>query len=58
LHVSLDDLIFDEHDRDPDEELKLQFEAASHMPDEQKQVIKAVVSSLMFIHQTRKMVGD
>jgi hypothetical protein len=33
LHVSLDALVFDEGERGPNQEMRLQFEAVSQLPD-------------------------
>lgn len=40
LHVSLDVLVFEEGERGPEDDFKLQFEAVSHMPPEGKQAVK------------------
>ncbi len=58
LHVSLDDLVFEEGERGPDEELRLQFEAVSHMSPEEKLIIKALLEGMIVKHQTRKMVSN
>ncbi|WP_397458922.1 helix-turn-helix domain-containing protein [Pseudomonas asplenii] len=36
LHVSLDDLVFAEGERGPSDDLRLRFEAVSHMPEAEK----------------------
>ena len=58
LHVSLDDLVFEEGERGPDEELRLQFEAVSHMSPEEKQIIKALLEGMIVKHQTKKIVSN
>lgn len=56
LHVSLDDLVFDEADRGPSAELALQFEAVSHMPDEERHIIKALREGMIVKYQTKQIV--
>lgn len=51
LSVSADFLLFDDAERGPDEELKLQFEAVSAMPPEEKQMAKALLDALIVKHQ-------
>ena len=36
MHLGLDMLVFDEAERGPSDDLALQFEAVSHMPDEER----------------------
>ncbi len=57
LSVSADVLLFDKNERDPDEELKLQFEAVSHMPPNEKKIIQALLEGMIIKHQTKQMVG-
>ncbi len=57
LHISLDALVFDEGERGPDEDLRLQFEAVSHMPLEDKRIIKALLEGMIIKHQTKQMVS-
>lgn len=58
LHVSLDNLVFEEGERGPGEDLRLQFEAISHMPPEEKQIIKALLEGMIIKHQTKQLVSD
>jgi len=57
LHVSLDELVFEEGERGPDEDLRLQFEAISRMPPEEKRIVKALLEGMIIKHQTRQMVS-
>ncbi len=57
LSVSADLLVFDKDERGPDEELRLQFEAVSHMPLEEKKIIQALLDGMIVKHQTKQMVG-
>ena len=54
LHVSTDFLLFDEHERGPSDELALQFEAISQMPDDEKMVVREVLEGLIIKHQSRR----
>lgn len=58
LHVSLDTLVFEETERGPSDDLALQFEAVSHMPDEERRIIKALLDGMIMKYQTRKMVSN
>jgi transcriptional regulator with XRE-family HTH domain len=58
LHVSLDELVFDEHERDPSDDLRLHFEAVSGMPEEERKIIKALLEGMIMKYQTKKMVGN
>lgn len=57
LHVSLDMLVFDETERGPSDDLALQFEAVSHMPDDERSVIKALLDGMILKHQARRWSG-
>ncbi len=57
LSVSADLLVFDKDERGPDEELKLQFEAVSHMPPEEKKIIQALLEGMIVKYQTKQMIG-
>ena len=58
LHISLDELVFDESARTPSEDLMLQFEAVSQMPDDERRIIKALLDGMIMKYQTRKMVSS
>lgn len=58
LNISADMLLFDEDERGPGDELKLQFEAVSHMSCEDIQVIKALLDGMIIKHQTKQMMGN
>jgi transcriptional regulator with XRE-family HTH domain len=47
LSVSADMLLFEKDERGPDDELKLQFEAASRLEPEEKKVILSVIESII-----------
>ncbi len=58
LHVSLDEIVFEDSERGPDEDFKLQFEAVSRMPPEEKKIIKALLEGMILKHQTKQMVRN
>jgi transcriptional regulator with XRE-family HTH domain len=58
LHLSLDMLVFDEAERGPSDDLALQFEAVSHMPDEERRIIKALLDGMIIKYQTKQMMGN
>jgi transcriptional regulator with XRE-family HTH domain len=58
LHVSLDVLVFEEGERGPSDELRLQFEAVSHMPEDERRIVKALLEGMIMKFQTKQMVGN
>jgi len=54
LHVSTDFLLFEEHERSPSEDLNLQLEAISQLPENEQLVIREVLESLLIKYQARK----
>ena len=50
--------MFEEGERGPDEDLRLQFEAVSRMPLEDKKIVKALLDGMIVKHQTRQMVSS
>ncbi len=54
LNVSTDFLLFEEHERGPSDELALQFEAVSQLPDEEQRVVMEVLESLIIKYQARR----
>ncbi len=54
LNVSTDFLLFDEHERDPSDELALQFEAVSQLPGDEQRVVIEVMESLIIKYQARR----
>lgn len=57
LSVSADALLFDEAERGPDEDLRLQFEALSAMSPEEKHVAKSVLEAMIVKHQVTGAVA-
>jgi transcriptional regulator with XRE-family HTH domain len=54
LGVSADVLIFEEHERDPGEDLRLQFERMNQFSADEKKVAKAVLEGLILKHEAKK----
>jgi transcriptional regulator with XRE-family HTH domain len=58
LHVTSDALLFDETERSPSDDLVLQFEAVSQMPEEERRIIKALLEGMIMKYKTKQMVGS
>lgn len=54
LSVSADALVFQQDERNPVDELRLQFEAVSQLPPEEQSIVKEVLDSLIIKYQTRR----
>jgi len=54
LHASLDELVFEDAERGPDEDLRLQFEAITRFTPEEKKIAKAVLESLILKHDANR----
>lgn len=55
LSVSADELIFDDQERGPSDELRLQFEAISAFDPEDRRIAKALLDSLILRHQAKRL---
>ena len=55
LHVSADMLVFDTTERDPDDDLRLQFEAISRFEPDEKKIIKALLEGMILKHETKRV---
>lgn len=54
LSVSADALLFDSTERGPDEELRLQFEAAGRLAPHEKDLVREVVESIIIRHDANR----
>jgi transcriptional regulator with XRE-family HTH domain len=54
LGVSADELLFDNDERGPDDELKLQFEALSRFSSEEKKFVKEVLDGIILRHEAKQ----
>lgn len=57
MNVTIDSLVFGEGERDPTDDLRLQFEAVSKMPEEERKIVKALLEGMIVKYQTKQMVG-
>ncbi len=55
LRVSADLLLFDQDERGPDEELRLQFEAVSLLEADEKHVVRNVLEGLLLKSQAKRL---
>jgi len=56
LRVSADHLLFDEDERAPADELKMQFEAVARLDPDERRVIQEVVESILLKHDARRWI--
>ena len=54
LHVSLDNLVFIDGERGPDDALRLQFEALQQFDDDDRETAQAVLEGLILKHQAKQ----
>ncbi len=54
MSVSADMLLFDKNERGPDDDLRLQFEAVSKLPKEEKKIIKALLEGMLIKHEAKR----
>lgn len=54
LRVSADQLLFDDNERGPADELKLQFEAISQLAPEEQRVAREVIEGLIIKYQSQR----
>lgn len=57
MNVTIDSLVFGEGERDPSDDLRLQFEAVSKMPEEERKIVKALLEGMIVKYQTKQLVG-
>lgn len=55
LNISADTLLFDEDERGPSEDLKMQFEALSQFSPNEKMVAKELLDSLILKHTANRL---
>jgi transcriptional regulator with XRE-family HTH domain len=54
LGVSSDSLLFEENERGPDEDLRLQFDVISRMPKKERQVIRELIDGMIIKYETQR----
>ena len=55
LSVPADTLVFDNGERGPDDDLRLEFEAVSRLDPDERKVVKAIIESLVVNHTVRQV---
>lgn len=56
LAASTDWLLFEEDERAPDDELKLQFEAAKQFDEQERKTVLEALDGLILKHQAKRML--
>jgi transcriptional regulator with XRE-family HTH domain len=54
LSVSADMLLFEADERGPEERLKLQFEAVSHLDEKEREAVETVIASVLHMHDAKR----
>jgi transcriptional regulator with XRE-family HTH domain len=54
LNVSSDMLLFDEDERGPSDDLRLQFEAASRLDPDERNALKSLIEGLLLKHEAKR----
>jgi transcriptional regulator with XRE-family HTH domain len=54
FHVSTDSLLFEQNERSPDDDLRLQFDAIARMPRKEKQVIRELIDGMIIKYETQR----
>ena len=54
LHVSLDALVFEEHDRGPSEKMRFLFEAIEQLNGDEQKVIQELLEGMVMKYQSRR----
>ena len=54
LNVSADMLLFEEGERGPDESLKLQFEAVSHLDVHEREAVQTMIAGVLHMHDAKR----
>lgn len=55
LSVSADDLVFEQGERKPDEELALLFEGVSKLDPDEKKLIRDLIEGVMLKHEVKRI---
>ncbi len=56
LSVTTDELVFDDDERGPSDDLKLQFEAVSAFDEEDRAIARTLLDSLILRHQSKRWI--
>jgi transcriptional regulator with XRE-family HTH domain len=58
LRVSADTLVFDEMERGPQDDMRLQFEAVSHLEPDEKEVVRSVLEGILLKHEAKRLLSS
>lgn len=58
LSVTTDELIFEEHERQPDQDMTLLLEGVKHLSHDEKHVIRELIEGMIVKHQTKALVSN
>ncbi|MCY1373673.1 hypothetical protein D9M69_609630 [compost metagenome] len=54
LRVTTDSLIFEPEELEPDEDLRLQFQAVSNMPAEEQRIVKQLLEGMIIKYEAER----
>ena len=54
LNVSADMLLFEANERGPDDRLKLQFEALSHLDEKEREAVETMIAGVLHRHDAKR----
>ncbi|WP_444935779.1 hypothetical protein ACJJIW_16670 [Microbulbifer sp. JMSA004] len=54
LHVSLDELVFEESERGPSDRMKLLFEAVERLSEEEQLIIRELLEGMIVKYEARR----
>jgi transcriptional regulator with XRE-family HTH domain len=57
LGVTTDFLLFDEEERGPEDELRLQFDVIARMEEDEKRIIRELIDGMILKYQARRWAG-
>ena len=58
LGVTADFLLFDDAERGPDDELRLQFDVITRLDEEEKRIIRELIDGMILKYQARRWAGS
>jgi transcriptional regulator with XRE-family HTH domain len=54
LSVTIDSLVFDEHERGPQDDLALAFEATRHLTPQEQATVRELIEAMLLKHEARR----
>ena len=58
LGITTDFLLFDDAERGPDDELRLQFDVITRLDEEEKRIIRELIDGMILKYQARRWAGS